>query len=83
MKTSIAARFDEEIIQPGDLLHVDFGITYLRLNTDTQQHAYVLKTGETDAPEELKAALAAGNRLQDILTGDMDRRVAQLERKAS
>jgi Xaa-Pro aminopeptidase len=68
MKSSIASRFEEEIIQPGDLLHVDFGIHYLRLNTDTQQHAYVLKPGETDAPEELKDALAAGNRLQDILT---------------
>ncbi len=68
LKTSIAKRFDEDIIQPGDLLHVDFGITYLRLNTDTQQHAYVLRTGETDAPDDLKAALAAGNRLQDILT---------------
>ena len=31
----------------GDLLHVDFGITYLRLNTDTQQHAYVLRDGGT------------------------------------
>jgi Xaa-Pro aminopeptidase len=56
------------VILPGDLLHVDFGITYLRLNTDTQQHAYVLKPGETEAPAYLKQALAAGNRLQDILT---------------
>lgn len=58
------------VIQPGDLLHVDFGITYLRLNTDTQQHAYVLKAGETDAPQYLKDALAKGNQLQDILTGN-------------
>lgn len=58
------------VIQPGDLLHVDFGITYLRLNTDTQQHAYVLKPGETDAPQYLKDALAKGNQLQDILTGN-------------
>ncbi len=56
------------VIQPGDLLHVDFGITYLRLNTDTQQHAYVLKPGEDQAPEYLTKALAVGNRLQDILT---------------
>jgi Xaa-Pro aminopeptidase len=56
------------VIQPGDLLHVDFGITYLRLNTDTQQHAYVLKPDEKDAPEYLKKALARGNKLQDILT---------------
>jgi Xaa-Pro aminopeptidase len=59
----------DDVIRPGDLLHVDFGITYLRLNTDTQQHAYVLKAGENDAPESLREALAVGNRLQDILTG--------------
>lgn len=60
----------DDLIRPGDLLHVDFGITYLRLNTDTQQHAYVLKPGESDAPESLRRALATGNRLQDILTGN-------------
>ena len=27
----------------GDLIHVDIGITNLRLNTDIQQHAYVLR----------------------------------------
>lgn len=57
-------------IQPGDFLHVDFGITYLRFNTDTQQHAYVLKAGETEAPAYLQEAFAKGNRLQDILTGN-------------
>ncbi|MGF1607610.1 MAG: M24 family metallopeptidase [Rhodothalassiaceae bacterium] len=54
-------------ILPGDFLHVDFGITYLGLNTDTQHHAYVLKFGETDAPEGLKAGLAAAIRVQDAL----------------
>lgn len=58
------------VIMPGDLLHVDFGITYLRLNTDTQQHAYVLRAGEQEAPRDLQNALAKGNRLQDILTGN-------------
>lgn len=58
------------VIQPGDLLHVDFGITYLRLNTDTQQHAYILKAGETEAPKYLRDAFAKGNRLQDILTSN-------------
>ena len=56
-----------DVIQPGDLLHVDFGITYLRLNTDTQQHAYVLREGETALPNELQVAFDRGNRLQDIL----------------
>ena len=56
------------VIMPGDLLHVDFGITYLRLNTDTQQYAYVLKSGETSVPEYLQAAFRKGNQLQDFLT---------------
>lgn len=60
----------ENIIQPGDLIHVDFGITYLRMNTDTQQHAYVLKAGETEAPNYLKEALKSANRLQDIFTNN-------------
>lgn len=69
-KASIAARHDDSVILPGDLLHVDFGITYLRLNTDTQQHAYVLRPGETDVPDDLRDAFLRGNRLQDILTGN-------------
>lgn len=58
----------DNVIRPGDLLHVDFGITYLGLNTDTQQHAYVLMPGESRAPNFLVKALGVGNRLQDILT---------------
>ena len=56
------------VIQRGDVLHTDVGITYLRLNTDTQEMGYVLRLGETEAPASLKKALAAGNRWQDLLT---------------
>ncbi len=66
-----SAHKDSPVIHRGDLLHCDFGINYLRLNTDTQQHAYILQVGETDAPQGLKDALAQGNRLQDILLGEM------------
>jgi len=68
-----ASRFfrDGMVIHRGDLLHCDFGITYLKLNTDTQQLAYVLNEGETDAPQGLKDALAQGNRLQDIHMAEM------------
>ena len=55
-----------DIIQPGDLVHCDFGITYLTLNTDCQQIAYVLKNDEEDAPKFLSNALNEANRLQDI-----------------
>lgn len=72
MKASITNRHDDDVIVPGDLLHVDFGITYLRLSTDTQQHAYVLRPGETDVPDEIKQAMANGNRLQDILTSKFE-----------
>jgi hypothetical protein len=65
--SSFASRPKPTIIMPGDLIHVDFGITYLRLNTDTQQHAYVLKPLEAEAPAGLQDALKTGNRLQDIL----------------
>jgi len=58
----------DEVIQPGDLLWTDFGITYLRLNTDTQHLAYVLKPGETEAPAGLRAGLANSNKVQDFLT---------------
>ena len=58
-------------IMPGDLLHCDMGFHYLGLATDQQQHAYVLRPGETDAPDGLKAALHDGNRLQDIHLEEM------------
>lgn len=60
-------RPDQRIIQYGDLLHVDFGITYLRLNTDQQQHFYVLKPDEKEAPDYLKEAFSQSMRVQDIL----------------
>jgi hypothetical protein len=65
---TFAKRPDKQVILPGDLIHVDFGITYLRLNTDQQQHAYVLRPNETDVPEAIKMAFRQGNRLQEILT---------------
>lgn len=68
---SFSDRPEGMVIVPGDLLHCDFGITYLRLNTDCQQLAYVLKPGETQAPEFLRKALVDGNRVQDLLTGNM------------
>lgn len=58
---------EDPVIQRGDVLWCDVGITALRLNTDTQHNAYVLREGETDAPAGLRKALANGNRFQDIL----------------
>ena len=67
---SFSNRPMENIIQKGDLLHCDFGITYLRLNSDCQQMAYVLNDDEVDVPLYLKKAFKDANLLQDILTSN-------------
>lgn len=63
-----------DIIQFGDMLHVDFGVTALGLNTDTQHLAYVLHPGETekDIPDGLLQGLRKVNRLQDIVVENMN-----------
>jgi hypothetical protein len=68
---TFSKRPNAEVIQEGDLLHVDFGITYLKLNTDMQEHAYVLRRGETKVPDYLQKAFKQANRLQDILTENL------------
>ncbi|SHH54128.1 M24 family metallopeptidase [Winogradskyella jejuensis] len=65
-------RPEDMVILPGDLLHCDFGITYLRLNTDCQELAYVLKPNETEPPKFLQEALKEGNRVQDIFTNNFE-----------
>src|ERR1044071_5485200 len=62
---------ENPIIQKGDVLHCDFGITAMRLNTDTQHMGYVLRDGETDVPAGLKLALTNSNKLQDIVLAEM------------
>ncbi len=65
---SFSKQKEKKVILPGDLLHCDFGITYLGMNTDCQQHAYVLKPNETEVPNFLSEAFAKGNRVQDVFT---------------
>lgn len=65
-RRAAAALGDDPVIQRGDVLHCDVGISALGLTTDTQHNGYVLLPGETDAPAGLRAALANANRLQDI-----------------
>ena len=66
-RESFAGKLAETVIEPGDLVHVDFGIVDDGYCTDQQQHAYVLRPGETAAPAGLSAAIASANRLQDLL----------------
>ncbi len=59
------------VILPGDVLHVDFGVTAMGLNTDTQHMGYVLRPGEREPPPGLGHALLASNRLQDIVMAEL------------
>jgi len=61
----------DTVIMPGDLLWTDLGLTYLRLNSDTQHLGYILKPGETSVPVGLARGLANSNRIQDILLSHM------------
>ncbi len=59
------------VIQRGDVLHVDFGVSAMGLRTDTQHMAYVLREGETAPPPGLLAAMRNTNRLQDIVMTEL------------
>ncbi len=70
-KAYYEANPDSLVIMPGDVIWSDFGIEYLGLCTDQQEVGYILKPGETDAPEGLKNALKNTNRMQEILREHM------------
>jgi Xaa-Pro aminopeptidase len=61
----------DAVIEPGDLVHCDVGLSSLGLRTDTQRNAYVLRPGEDDAPEGLREALRVANRMQDLTTAEL------------
>ena len=63
----LAVSKESTVIKRGDLVHLDFGISYMGFDSDWQKLAYVLKKDETDAPAGLKRGLANTNLLQDVL----------------
>jgi len=60
----------DQVIRPGDVIHSDVGIRYLRLNSDHQENAYVLRPGEDDTPSGLKRLMAQANHLQDVFMAE-------------
>jgi hypothetical protein len=66
----------DTVIRPGDTIHCDVGIKYLRLNSDNQHLAYVPRRGETDAPAGLQALMAQTNRLQDVFMAEFRRGIS-------
>ena len=74
--SSFSERPTDKIINYGDLLHCDFGITYLRLNSDCQRLAYVMKESDSNIPDFLTNAFKMGNQLQDILTNNFKHKLS-------
>jgi len=63
----LAVAPEDIVLQRGDLVHIDFGISYMGLDSDWQKMAYILPADEEDVPQGLKDALANTNALQDAL----------------
>ncbi|MCJ7739574.1 MAG: aminopeptidase P family protein [Anaerolineae bacterium] len=63
----------DQVIRPGDMIHSDVGIKYLRLNSDHQEWAYMLRPGENAPPPGLQHLMAEGNRLQDVFMAAFER----------
>ena len=57
----------DRIIEEGDIVHCDMGLTCLGLHTDTQRNVYIGRKGETEIPAGILAAFRTGNRFQDIV----------------
>ena len=61
----------DEPIRPGDVLSIDAGLSMSGYHTDLKRMAYVLRPGETDAPESLKQAYRNARQVTDVLCRNM------------
>lgn len=75
--TGIEAVSNGRVIQPGDLLIIDWGVCFLNLCTDMKRMAYVLKPGEKKAPDGYQKAFD-----QAVLVREAIRRTIRPGRRA-
>ncbi|MDX2182810.1 MAG: M24 family metallopeptidase [Gemmatimonadaceae bacterium] len=63
----IEATSNDRVIQRGDLVIIDYGVSALGLWTDQKRQAYVLREGETEAPAWLTSAYAQALQIRDVI----------------
>jgi Xaa-Pro aminopeptidase len=63
----IAATSNARIIQPGDVLMIDWGVQLMNFGTDVKRVAYVLKPGETSPPKSIQNAFDRAVAVRDVL----------------
>ena len=70
----------DKVIMPGDVIQIDFGIKlYDRWVSDIQRFAYVLKEGETEAPDNIQFYWESGKAGNRAALGAMKPRVKGVE----
>jgi Xaa-Pro aminopeptidase len=63
----IAATSTARIIQPGDVLMIDWGVQLMNFGTDVKRVAYVLKPGESAPPASIQSAFDKAVAVRDVL----------------
>jgi len=63
----IAAVSTARIIQPGDVVMIDWGVQLMNFGTDVKRVAYVLKPGEAAPPASIQAAFDRALAVRDVL----------------
>ena len=65
----IAATSNARIIQPGDVMMIDWGVQLMNFGTDVKRVAYVLKPGEIVPPKSIQNAFDRALAVRDVLKG--------------
>jgi Xaa-Pro aminopeptidase len=63
----IVATSTNRIVQPGDVLMIDWGVQLMNFGTDVKRVAYVLKPGETEPPASIQNAFDKALAVRDVL----------------
>jgi Xaa-Pro aminopeptidase len=63
----IAATSTARIIQPGDVVMIDWGVQLMNFGTDVKRVAYVLKEGEASPPKSIQQAFDKAIAVRDVL----------------
>jgi hypothetical protein len=57
----------DRVIQPGDVLQIDYGIGRNNFFTDLKRFAYVLKEGETEVPPGILKAFEESRKIRELV----------------
>jgi Xaa-Pro aminopeptidase len=63
----IVATSSTYVVQPGDVIMIDWGVVLMNMATDVKRVAYVLKPGETRPPASIQAAFDKALQVRAVL----------------